>query len=118
DVSSRRSGLVMFLVGSAVAVGGMIVGGRQVQRTRYRPDPWRAPEWAVVASGAICVLCTLVVLWTDPQQLFPPIQPLAWPSLPPLPALGVLIAATPAVLAPPVATPPRRAPKRVQATTP
>jgi energy-coupling factor transport system permease protein len=114
SAGSRGMGLIMFVAGSAVAITGMIVGGRQVHRTRYRPDPWLAPEWAVVASGAICVLFVLIVLWTDPRQLFPPIQPLAWPSLPLLPALGVLIAASPAVLAPPVATPPRRSARLVQ----
>ena len=52
DLGSRRSGLIIFVIGSAVAICGLVVGGRQVHRTRYRPDPWRAPEWAVVASGA------------------------------------------------------------------
>ena len=111
DTGSKRSGLIIFVVGSAVAIGGLVVGGRQVRRTRYRPDPWRAPEWAVVASGAVCVVIMFVVGWIDPGQLFPSLAPLAWPSLPLLPAIGVLVAVTPAVLAPPVATPPRRAPR-------
>jgi energy-coupling factor transport system permease protein len=116
DTGSRRTGLVMFLVGTAGAVVGLAVGGRQVSRTRYRPDPWRAPEWAVVASAAVCVTTFIVVGWVDPLQLVPILSPLVWPSLPLIPALGVLIAATPAVLAPPVATPPRRASGAVRAT--
>ena len=108
DPGSRRTGLVMFLVGSAIAIIGMVVGGRQVQRTRYRPDPWRVPEWAVAASGAVCVAVIFVIGWVDPMQLFPAFAPVAWPTLPLLPTIAVIIAATPVVLAPPVATPPRR----------
>jgi energy-coupling factor transport system permease protein len=108
DPGSRRSGLIIFLLGSAVAVCGLVVGGRQVSRTRYRADPWRTPEWAVVTSGLACVVAIFVVGWVDPLALVPSLSPLRWPSLPLLPALGVLTAATPAVLAPPVATPPRR----------
>ena len=116
DVGSRRSGLIIFVVGSAVAICGLVVGGRQVHRTRYRPDPWRAPEWAVVASGAAGVVIMFVIGWVDPAQLFPSLQPLVWPTLPWLPAIGVLVGAAPAVLAPPVATPPRRS-SRSEATT-
>jgi energy-coupling factor transport system permease protein len=98
----------MFAAGTAVAICGMVVGGRQVQRTRYRPDPWLAPEWAVVTSGVVCAMAMFVVGWVDPAQLIAPLDPLAWPSLPVVPAMGILVAATPAILAPPVATPPQR----------
>ena len=109
DTGSRRTGLIMFVVGSAVAIVGMVVGGRQVHRTRYRPDPWRAPEWAVVASGAACVAVIFVVGWVDPVQLVPVADAAgAGRRCRSLPALGVIVAAAPAVLAPPVATPPRR----------
>lgn len=108
DTGSRRSGMIMFLLGSIVAVGGLVLGGRQVHRTRYRPDPWRVPEWAVVASGAACVVAFFVIGWTDPAQLYPSLEPLDWPSLPLVPAIGVLVAAAPALLAPPVSKPPRR----------
>ena len=114
STGSRRTGLIMFLAGSAVAVVGMIIGGRQVHRTRYRPDVWRAPEWAVVASGVVCVVIIWVVGWVDPMQIVPALQPVAWPVLPLLPMLSVLVAAAPAVLAPPVATPPRRTPRRAE----
>ncbi|WP_232678112.1 energy-coupling factor transporter transmembrane component T [Nocardioides sp. R-C-SC26] len=41
----------MLGLGLAVAVAGMVVAGRRVQRTRYRPDRWRAPEIAVAVLG-------------------------------------------------------------------
>jgi hypothetical protein len=54
------------------------------------------------------VVIMFVIGWVDAGQLFPSLDPLVWPVLPLVPALGVLVAAAPAILAPPVATPPRR----------
>ena len=45
----RVLALPMLLAGVVVAVAGLVIAGRRVQRTRYRPDRWRAPELAVVA---------------------------------------------------------------------
>ena len=41
----------MLAIGLIVAVSGLVVSGRRVQRTRYRADRWRGPEVAVVAVG-------------------------------------------------------------------
>ncbi|WP_148614337.1 energy-coupling factor transporter transmembrane component T [Nocardioides rubriscoriae] len=41
----------MLVVGTLVAVAGLVNAGRRVQRTRYRPDRWRPAELAVVAVG-------------------------------------------------------------------
>lgn len=41
----------MLATGVLVAAAGLVAAGRRVQRTRYRPDRWRAPEIAVVAVG-------------------------------------------------------------------
>ncbi|MGL5826885.1 MAG: energy-coupling factor transporter transmembrane component T [Nocardioides sp.] len=49
----------MLIVGVLLAGIGLWSAGRQVQRTRYRPDPWRWPEVAVVAAG----LAAGVILW-------------------------------------------------------
>ena len=90
-------GLPVLVGGVAVCVAGLAVGGRRVGRTRYRPDPWRAPEWGVVACGLI----PAVVLAVAPTGLNPPTTPLAWPGLP-LPAiLAILVAAAAALVAPP-----------------
>ncbi|MCW2768421.1 MAG: cobalt transport protein, partial [Nocardioides sp.] len=47
----RYLALPMLLGGVLVAVAGLMSAGRRVERTRYRPDPWRWPELAVVGSG-------------------------------------------------------------------
>ena len=41
----------MLLLGVAAAVAGLVLAGRRVGRTRYRPDPWRWPEFVVMLSG-------------------------------------------------------------------
>jgi energy-coupling factor transport system permease protein len=101
----RVLGAPAMVLGLAVAAGGTWMAGRQVQRTAYRPDPWAAPEWAVSACGAVAGATMIVVSATDPAALHPSLQPLTWPSLPLLPALGVLVGLLPAWLAPPVHTP-------------
>lgn len=103
DDEARSAGVVAFFVGGALGILGLVVGGRHVRRTRYRPDPWRAPEWAVVASGSAAAVGLIVLGAVDPAQLYPSVFPLAWPTLPLVPTLGILAALLPAWLAPPVA---------------
>ena len=47
------------LPGRSCACAGLALGGRRVSRSHYRPDPWRWPEWVVVACGvaSAVVLC-------------------------------------------------------------
>lgn len=102
DGSSPRYLALPMLVGGLLVAGvGFVLAGRRVTRTRYRPDTWGAAEWAVVLSG----LGAGAALWAsarvDPADLNPSLAPLAWPTLTVLPLLGMLVAALPAVLAPP-----------------
>jgi energy-coupling factor transport system permease protein len=98
--SSAVLGVPVLLAGLALAVAGLVVGGRRVRRSTYRPDPWAWPEWAVSACGLACAAVLLVSARLDPLPLDLPLQPLAAPALPWLPALAALVAALPAVLAP------------------
>jgi len=96
-------GLGALLLGTAVAVAGLVRAGRRSVRTVYRPDPWRSPEWltATVGLGAAAVtVAVAVAVGPEASGLAPPLSPLAWPTLPVLPFLAVLVAATPAVLTP------------------
>jgi len=91
-------------VGVLVCVVGLFLGGRSVSRSRYRPDPWLAPESITVFVGALAAIAVIVTGRHDLSALDPSVYPPVWPSLPPLATVGVLAAALPALVTPP---PPR-----------
>ncbi|MFJ3659953.1 energy-coupling factor transporter transmembrane component T [Streptomyces sp. NPDC090119] len=107
-------GLPAMVVGAALCVAGLRIGGRRVTRTTYRPDPWLLPEWTVAGSG----LLSAVLLFTHPgydaAQLNPTFYPLTWPELPLVPTAAILLAGTAAFLAPPPHAP-RTEPKAAAA---
>ncbi|GAA4727139.1 CbiQ family ECF transporter T component [Nocardioides endophyticus] len=75
----RILALPMLVIGTVAAVAGLRSAGRRVERTRYRPDPWRWPEVAVVASG---LLVAGAGWWVSEHQLlvaYPPLD--AFPTL-------------------------------------
>ena len=43
DAGSRGAG----------GAAGLLGAGRRVERSRYRPDPWRLAEWLVLAAGIV-----------------------------------------------------------------
>jgi energy-coupling factor transport system permease protein len=98
----RALGGPMLAVGCVVAVAGIRLGGRRVRRSVYRPDPWGVAEWMVVACGVAAAGAMFLASSVDPDNLYPTLQPLRWPMLGALPALGALIGVLPAWLAPPV----------------
>lgn len=97
----RVLGVPMLMIGLAVAATGFVVSGSTVQRTRYRPDPWRGPEWSVSATGLVVAGFLFITSSVDPTALNPSLHPLQWPDLPPLATAVVLLGALPSVLAPP-----------------
>ncbi len=94
--------LIAFGVGTLACATGMVVGGRRVRRSTYRPDPWRWPEWGVTGCGLVPAA---VLMFGSSAGLNPSTVPLVWPTLPLWPALAILAAAAAAVLAPPPARP-------------
>jgi energy-coupling factor transport system permease protein len=97
----RLLGLPTTAAGAALCCAGLVLGGRRVRRSSYRPDPRRAAEWVVAGCG---VCSAALMIWAaahDPAAVEPLWSPLHWPSLPLLPALAILLAAIPAVAAPP-----------------
>lgn len=91
----------MLGAGVAASVLGLVLAGRRGVRTRYRPDPWRAPETVVAASGLVPGVVFVAVSFTDPLALFGQYAPPVWPGLPLLPTLAVLVALVAAIAAPP-----------------
>jgi energy-coupling factor transport system permease protein len=83
-----------------LAAAGTWIGGQQVRRSIYRPDPWRAPEWATAACGLTAVATMLFVGHTDPNSLTAPLQPLAVPALPLVATAGILVAGLAAIVSP------------------
>jgi energy-coupling factor transport system permease protein len=92
----------MLAVGLSLAVAGLVSAGRRVQRTCYRPDPWRLSEVAVAASG---IAVGAVGWWVSGHQIL-----IAYPSTSVAPEVS-LIALTGALLglaAAAAAPPPRQ----------
>ncbi|WP_036564979.1 energy-coupling factor transporter transmembrane component T [Nocardioides halotolerans] len=63
----------MLVLGVLAAFAGLALAGRRVARTRYRPDPWRWPEVAVMLSG---VATGVVGWWVSGHQIL-----VAYPGL-------------------------------------
>lgn len=88
-----------FIAGAVALTASLMLSGRGVERTRYRPDPWRSPEWIVSLSG-VAALVAIVIAGRNGAVLEPPASPLAVPQLVPVAAAGILVALLPAWLAP------------------
>jgi energy-coupling factor transport system permease protein len=96
----RPLGLGALGVGLALSATGLVLGGRRVRRTSYRPDPWRAPEWLVAGAGLLCGGLVVSVSAYDPLLLHPSLYPLRWPDLPLLPLVALGFGLLPAFVAP------------------
>jgi energy-coupling factor transport system permease protein len=97
----RILALPMLALGLAAAVAGLLSAGRRVERTRYRPDAWRWPELAVVASG---ILVGALGWWVNAHQPFVAYPPLD--AFPPVSGAALLIAVV-GLLGPLCSPPPR-----------
>jgi energy-coupling factor transport system permease protein len=111
--SAPALGLPLLLLGSAAASASLVVGARREPRSRYRPDPWAAPEWVVAASGGLAGALVLVAAQRGVADIVVQTSPAVWPTLPWLPALGLLVGLVPAWLCP---LPPLRAAARAGRT--
>jgi energy-coupling factor transport system permease protein len=95
-------GYPMLAAGAVLLVASFAYAGAQSVRTRYRPDPWRMPEWVVVASGAAVLGTLIVAANAGVDGLRPIFNPLTMPAVPLVPALAILAGALPAFLTPPL----------------
>lgn len=102
DATTPRYLAMPFLLGGiAVGVVGIVWSGSGVRRTKYRPDRWLLAEIVTVLTGVTAAVLTIATLRIDPTNLIPSLDPLAWPQLPVVPMVGVLIALLPAFITPP-----------------
>jgi energy-coupling factor transport system permease protein len=95
-------GIPMLAAGAALLFVSLNAARSAASRSRYRPDVWAAPEWITVAAGAFAVAALVIAGHHNPDALRPPFSPLQAPTLPLLPALGILVAAVPAFATPPL----------------
>ena len=65
--------------GAALACLGFRLAGRRTRRTRYRLDPWGAPEWVLAAAAALAVAVTTWLGVAYPAVLSPGVPLFAWP---------------------------------------
>jgi energy-coupling factor transport system permease protein len=105
-------GLPILAVAAVLSGIGMAMGGRRSTRTRYRPDPWRWPEWMVAGSGLLGLVDMTIAHALDVPGLVISFLPLSAPPVPFAVGAGLLIGALPALLVPtqrtlrtPLATP-------------
>ena len=98
--SVSAASLPLLLIGITAAFLGMVRAGRRSTRSRYRPDPWAVPEWLTAGSGALAACAAVAQTQLDPASMQALTTPLAWPTVPWIAALGVLLAALPAVVTP------------------
>jgi energy-coupling factor transport system permease protein len=96
----RLLGLPMLAAGAVVAAGALYLSGRRIHRSVYRPDRWRLPEILVAGCGIAAAVVLYATASIDATNLYPSLDPLSWPTLSALPAVGILIAVLPAWLAP------------------
>lgn len=104
----RVLGVPLLVAGLGLGGAGLWLGGRSIRRSSYRPDPWSLPEWLTAGSGLAAAAALLISARIDPGGLAMPLEPLGFPPLPLLPAVGLLLAALPAVATP---LPPRPLPR-------
>lgn len=102
--SPRLVGLPALLLGAALCCVGLALGGRRVHRSRYRPDPWRVPEWTVLGCALLSITVLSLGIGFSTAQLNPSFYPLQWPPLPPAAALAILVAGLAGFAAPPPPT--------------
>jgi energy-coupling factor transport system permease protein len=106
DGSALGWSAIPAFTGGAVLCGlGLLFGGRQVRRTKYRPDPWTTPEWTVAVCGMVPAVVLMAGVGFSVVSLNPSTDPLAWPGLPLVPALAIVAAAMAAFASPPPPAP-------------
>lgn len=91
----------LLVSGSVLCVGGLVVGGRRVRHSHYRPDRWRFSEWLVVGCGVVPAAVFAAGAGAGAAVLNPSTSHVAWPGLPVEPMLSVLVAAIAAAASPP-----------------
>jgi energy-coupling factor transport system permease protein len=95
-------GFPMLGLGAVLLVASLRAAKSGSTRSRYRPDAWGTPEWLTVAAGASALAALVAAGHLGVTGLHPDYSPLVAPTLPLLPAVGILVAVLPAFVSPPL----------------
>ncbi len=98
----RVLALPMLGAGVVVAVLGLVSAGRRVQRTRYRPDPWKAGEFLTIGVGLTVAVLGWYLGHTQVPVAYPGVD--VAPYLSPLALAVGLVGTLPAIATPIPAT--------------
>jgi energy-coupling factor transport system permease protein len=98
-------GVPLLVLGGALIAVAVVLANAAAIRSRYRPDPWRLPEWLTCAAGVGALLAFVIAGRLEVAGLAMPISPLEFPTLPLLPTLGILLATLPAYATPALPAP-------------
>lgn len=94
----------VLLIGCAAAGAGFLLAGRRVERSRYRPDPWRLAEAVTGVSGlataALMIAGGAVASTGAGDVLHPSVIPLMWPQVSWMLFIGILAGILPSFLTP------------------
>lgn len=103
-LTTSAAWLPLAILGLGVGASGAGIHrlGMGLSRTRYRPEPWEAPEWSVVLAGVAAAVAVAVTAAVDPAALRPSLSPLSWPGPSPVALVGLGMAALAAFVPPPV----------------
>lgn len=101
--TSPLLGLPLVVAGAASAAGALWYGAGRDRRTRYRREPWGAPETLIVAVALVAAVVLTTGSQLDWPGLIPPQMPVAWPQIPPLTVPAILGLGLAGVLTPPAA---------------
>ncbi len=93
-------GLPLLVGGALALIVALWWSGARSVRTRYRPDPWRGPEWLTLGAGASVLVAFVVTGRLGWAGLAPGTSPIVTPTLPLLPVAAILVGLLPAFLTP------------------
>jgi energy-coupling factor transport system permease protein len=75
----------LLLAGGSALVVALVLHGRSVRRTRYRPRRWSRPDTVVALGAGLAALSYLVLLLALPGALdYSPYPALGWPAFQPV----------------------------------
>lgn len=96
----RVLGFPVMAVGAVLLTTAIVTGSRRSGRTRYRPDPWRTPEWAVALAGLVPPVVLVLAGRLPGDPLHPSTNPITTPAVPFVAVAAILVALLPAFVAP------------------